>query len=80
MCVVCVCACMGVCTGVSVFWFLVASTEFGVLLEHHIGNLCVVALLNRFSPFFDAVLKRLGNRPARELALNWICTATRNRT
>ena len=47
VCVMSVCMCvMYVCMHKRVFnWFLVlASTEFGVPLEHHIGNLCVVAL------------------------------------
>ena len=63
----CVCRC--VC-----FWYLVASTEFGVPLEHRIGNPCVVVLSRRFSQYFDAFLRRLGSRLACKWALNWIGT------
>ena len=56
LCDVCgLCACMHMCV---VDWHRVlARTEFGVP-EHLIGNLCVVALSRKCSPFFDAFLRR----------------------
>ena len=38
-------------------WFLVASTEFGVPLEHHVGNLCVVALSKKSFRIFRRILE-----------------------
>ena len=43
-----------------------ANTEFGVPLEQHLGNLCCRSF-KTFSASFDELLRRLGNRQAREL-------------
>ena len=51
----CVCPVMSVCVFVRVLvcvykFLALASTEFGVPLEHHDGNLCLVALSKWSSP------------------------------
>ena len=79
-CDVCVCVFVRVLVSVQVcvcLWFLDARAEFGVPLEHHMGNLCLVLLfLKRFSPYFGAFLKRLGSRHA---CVNWPSTASERR-
>ena len=59
------------CAGVSVLRFFVASTEVGVPLEHHIGNICVFHLSARFSPYFDAIFKSFGKNQADRYGDAW---------
>ena len=59
-------------------WFLVAETEFGYPTRTaQLTSLCCHPFKKKY---FDALLKRLGNRQARDLALKWIGTATRSGT
>ena len=55
-------------------FLVLASSEFGVPVEHHLGNLCVVALSQKLSPYFDEYKRRLGSRHACKLPLNRIGT------
>ena len=77
---VCVCLCVWVCMYKCVrIWYLVAAPSLVSHLNITLAISELPLLQTGFSPYFDAFLRRHGNRQARELVLNWIGTATRSR-